>query len=390
MLRKISISLRVLQSKKEIKRTLKLYEEWSKEIASISGSKERSKKILIIRLDEIGDYLLFRNTMAAYRDNPEWAGYEITLLGNVFWKEMFEFADSSLADKSYWVNKHEYFSDHQLRKKLWLSLSQEGFEIAICPSHCRPLLLDDLCMLASGAKTRIGCYNDLEYKEINKLSDSHYTSLYKNDKLEHELFYNRGFANWCCHSHLSYTRPSINPPGITQLPEKDYILCFVGASKQSKVWSAERWIELIKISTEHQDFDTIIAGGTTDLEIAGKIIQATNVSSIVGKTTTLEMMDWVANAKGVISNDTMASHLAISTRTPTVIVANGVNFYKFCAYKEAGISGVSAVYPDAFIRSWKKMHYKMFKGHVAVTNDISTIPATTVFAELKNLMQKQI
>jgi len=37
------------------------------------------------------------------------------------------------------------------------------------------------------------------------------------------------------------------------------------------------------------------------------------------------MIDWVAGAQAVVSNDTMTAHLSVALMRPTVIVANGLN-----------------------------------------------------------------
>ena len=390
MLRKISVSLRLLQSRKEVRRTLSLFDEWKQQIAQLPANKGQVKKMLIIRLDDIGDYLLFRNTLPAYRESPKWAGYEITLLGNVAYKDIFHYADNAMADKTIWVNKHEYFGDEQFRKQLWERLRADGFDTVICPSHSRPLLLDDVCMLAAGAANNLAVENDLDYPEINALSDKMYTARYQNDKLEHELFYNRGFANWCCNAELNYTRPFMTPPGVAQVPQKDYIIFFVGASKQSKLWAPKRWIELVNIyKADSSNCECIIAGGKGDKEIADEVVQATGARSIAGEISLVDMIDWIANAKAVVTNDTMTPHLAVSCGTPTVIVANGVNFYKFCAYEQAGIAGVVSVYPDNFLRMWKQKGYKMFRDHLAVTKDITTIQAETVYNALKELLSER-
>ena len=388
MLRKLSVSLRYLQSRKSVWRTLSAFDDWAKEIALMPTNQSRSKKILIIRLDEIGDYLLFRNTLAAYRQSPKWVEYEFTLLGNILWKSFFDFADIDTVHNAIWMDKNRYYNDEAFRKQLWRQLRNEGFEIVICPSHSRPLMLDDICMLASGAEHRIGIVNDLEFDEMNQVSDRLYTALYKNDMLQHEFFFNRDFTNWCCDTALNYTRPSIPRPGVANTPPEDYILFFIGASKQSKLWPAKRWIELVTICKKENNPEVILSGGKADLDMANQIMEATGCKSIAGATGLVDMIDWIANAKAIVTNDTMACHLSASCGTPAVIIANGVNFYKFTAYYEAGISNIRSVYPGSFLRKWARHNHKMFKAHLAVTRDIGTIEANVVYNELIKLLSR--
>lgn len=388
MLRKLSLSIRKIQGRKEIKENITRFAKWQEEIAQLKANNNNAKKLLIIRLDDIGDYLLFRNTLSAYRESPKWQGYEITLLGNVMWRSVYEFADNNAADKVIWVNKNEYFDNNEYREQLWQSLRNEGFDTVICPSRARPIIIDDACMLAAGATHNISGNNDLKYDEWNLLSDKLYTALYTAPKPIHEFLYNVAFANWCCGTHINISRPHINTPEVTTSMSKPYILCFVGGSKKSHRWPATHWIELIELCNKDGHYDFVISGGNGDTDLADTIAAKVQVNNITGKVTIPEVAGWMHQAAGVITNDTMSAHLAVSTNTPTLIVANGDNFYKFCDYKGAGFAKTDCVYPQHFLSEWKRHNYQPFKNYVAVTKDISTITAGRVYTALKQLLNR--
>lgn len=388
MLRKISLSVRKIQGRKEIKNIITTFNKWKHEIAELKTTATPSKKLLIIRLDDIGDYLLFRNTLSTYRNAPQWQGYEISLLANPVWKSLYEYADKDAADKVIWVNKNDYFDKEEVRKALWQTLRNEGFDTVICPSRARPLLLDDVCMLAANAPNNIASVNDMKYSEWNVISDKLYTTLYpQKNMMVHEFLFNKQFAAQCTGIELSMDRPHIDTPQVTTGITKPYIVCFVGGSKKSHRWPAEGWIELIQLAAKDNKYTFVLAGGKGDKPIADKIVAATGAQSVVGEITLPEVAGWMKGSAAIISNDTMSSHLAVACNRPTLIVANGDNFYKFCDYKSAGITHVDNVYPDLFIHQWKKRNHKPFKHYVAVTKDIATIPATRVYAALNQLLQ---
>ena len=52
------------------------------------GQNTNSNTLLIIRLDAIGDYLLFRNFLSVIRASRKYKDYEITLCGNIVWKDL--------------------------------------------------------------------------------------------------------------------------------------------------------------------------------------------------------------------------------------------------------------------------------------------------------------
>ena len=389
MKRIISVFIRSLQAKKDVKRTLNIFGQWKQEIARLPACSPIGKKLLLIRLDDIGDYLLFRNFLPAYRLGARWQGYEITLLGFSLWKELFEYNDAPYVDKVVWINKQELLGNETYRKQLWLQLRKEGYEVVICPSRIRPLLLDDIFMLAAGAKLNIASENDFAHPECNIASDKGYQELFRHTGLGHEFFFNQAFANWCCGTSFSLSRPVFPYPALAAPHGGPYIICFIGASLKSRRWTTEKWIEFINLYKKNNKLRVVIAGGKKDAGIAAEIIAATSVENITGKVSLIEMANWMANTMATVTNDTMASHLSIALAKPTVMVCSGDNFYKFSAYKEAGINGVISVFPPVFLKKWKKRHFKMFKNYVAVTNDISTISAESVLDALYNVIQEK-
>jgi hypothetical protein len=151
MFRFLSLCIRFLQSQKSAHNLLNTFTRWQADLENLPLYKNKDKKLLIIRLDDIGDYLLFRNSLEAYKTSPRWNAYEITLLGNKIWKDLFEELDSTTVDKTIWINKYLYLKVESSRKLIWQRLREEGFEYVICPSRTRPLLTDDLCAIATGA-----------------------------------------------------------------------------------------------------------------------------------------------------------------------------------------------------------------------------------------------
>ena len=114
MTRIFSLFFRKLSSIKDRKRNLTQFNNWKIIIDTISTSTiSTQKKVLIIRLDDIGDSLFFRNCLQAYKSSPKWKEYEISLLGNIAWKNLYDALDKDFADKTIWVDKNKYFSDYE-------------------------------------------------------------------------------------------------------------------------------------------------------------------------------------------------------------------------------------------------------------------------------------
>jgi ADP-heptose:LPS heptosyltransferase len=385
LFRSVSLLLRLRQAKKAVKRILNCFDQWKKEQEHLPAYAVSGKKVLIIRLDDIGDYLLFRNNLSVYKDSPRWAGHEVVLLGNSAWAGLFAALDKEAADRVIWVDKGAYARDPVYRLALWTRLRQEGFEAVVCPSRTRPLLLDDLCVLATGSGRRLASVNTFPDRAWNQLSDPLYTDLFgEEDQLAHEFYFNGSFTQWCCGAHFSGQRPEIAGSFARKIQEP-YILCFIGSSTKSKRWPVERWIALALQLAGKYSYKVVIAGGQQELAMAGVIQKRTGADSITGKASLTEMADWAAGAVAIITNDTMAAHLGVSCNRPTLIIANGNNYFRFTDYAGAGIGNVVTVYPRVFLRARAKSKNGDFH-HAAVTADIASITAEVVAGRLEGLI----
>ncbi|NDC43103.1 MAG: hypothetical protein EBZ77_16400 [Chitinophagia bacterium] len=385
MLRRFSLLIRQLQGIKETRRTLAKMDQWRNEVSKLARAPKVAGNTFIIRLDDIGDYLLFRNSLATLRSSERYNKHKLTLLGNVAWKPLFEALDSHTVNEVIWLDKRQYFDNADYRQQIWHQMAQLGCTRVLCPSRSRSLLLDDLCMLAAGAQESLAAANTLVVGQMNTLSNSLYSSLYKDGQLLFEFHYNQAWLNWACGGGVQILPcPSVQ---ATPLPEyESVLLCFIGGSKRSHLWPEEHWCTLIGTLKKEYNIRVVIAGGKGDAERATAIAAVTGAENIAGQYGLVEMMRIFAGARLVISHDTMAAHLAASLQRPTVILANGDNFYRFCAYEQAGITGVKAVYARHFMQTWKQRGYQPFIGYKAVTRDIATITPTAVFTVVSGLL----
>jgi ADP-heptose:LPS heptosyltransferase len=124
--------------------------------------------------------------------------------------------------------------------------------------------------------------------------------------------------------------------------------------------------------------------------MAKTIEEHTDSESIAGKVSLLELLDWVAGAQSVLTNDTMAAHLSASCDRPTVIIANGVNYMRFTDYDKAGIDNVTTIYPAVFNRRRERSGPFAYHYTDAVSADIASIRADVVLEKLEELQRAKI
>jgi ADP-heptose:LPS heptosyltransferase len=388
--RHISLFMRKFDSARERGRWLRSFAEWKALQHGLPPARQCRKTLLLIRLDDIGDYLLFRNQLRVYKNSSRWMDHKITLLGNESWQDLFTLLDKDAVDDTMWVNKNRYFESADYRMEIWKRLRENSFETVIAPSRTRPLLVDDLCMLAAAPLNSLGSENTTVHASWSRVSDGLYTSLFKpSHALMHEFHFNAEFAEWACGIRYSGNRPRIEHrfPRPVAGP---YIICFVGASARSKRWPIKRWIEFIALHRREYFSKIFLAGNSKAERERVRIIQRrTGVDSIAGRVALSELLHWVAGADAVVTNDTMAAHMGASLGTPTVIIANGLNYMRFSEYLNAGIDRVATIYPEVFNRRRKRLGDGPYAHSETVTADIASIGATTVIESLRGLFAGQ-
>ncbi|HWZ22013.1 MAG TPA: glycosyltransferase family 9 protein [Cytophagaceae bacterium] len=380
MIRKIALLVRERSNIRQEFKVLRQFEEWRTLFDQFPASAKAENKLAIIRVDDIGDYLLFRNFLTFYKNSTRFKNYSITLIGNIVWKSIFEEFDTASVDQTIWVDKHQYFSNKNYRTDLWKNINVQNFTTVVCPSRTRPLLLDDMMALATKATYKIACSNSHTVEECNNASDNLYDELFPSNFLEHEYHFNRAFTEKINKIVLPIASPSLPFTLNAIIPDKT-VICFIGASAKSKTWPVNYWIVLIKTLLKN-DLNPLLVGGKNELEMANKIIDQTGVSSIVGQTNLIQTLNTIANAMAVVTGDTMAVHAAAAYSKPTVIIANGINAKRFVAYQEAGFNFIRTVYSKPYLKTASKNETR----YRAVTKDMQSIKPTVVFESLQEVL----
>lgn len=377
MIRQIALFLRWRSQLKQEQQALRLFKKWSVLFEQNRTSNPIENKLAIVRLDDIGDYLLWRNYLPVYKNSARFKDYKISLIGNIVWKPIFEAYDSATVDATIWLDKHLYLSDSLYREKFLKEIRDENFDTIICPSRTRPLLLDDLIVLATGAPVRIGVHNSRGVAKANKISDAVYNQFFPEENVEHEFIFNRKFAAFASEMNVSLEGPAL--PVLNSRLFTNQIICFIGASAKSKTWPVDYWIELVKL-LQQNGFEPLLSGGKNEIIIAEEIVATTQCKSIAGQTNLVETLHAIASSAAVITGDTMAAHAGMSFNKPTIILANGVNAKRFVAYEEAGFQNVKTIYTKEYLNSKKDRFYK------AVTKDMESIKPEQLTDALQTLL----
>ncbi len=292
------------------------------------------KKVAIIRLDELGDYVLFRNALLALQQTLEISGnHRLTLIGNAAWKNLYDSAGSSALSEVFWVDKRRFSKRPRYRFQTLLQIRSQGFDVIADPHFTRQPELDLAIVRASGAPQKVGF-------RVNDATDSLFTELIPANlpSSTFEYFRNLDFVqkafgvpaeNILSFRSLSPSGPP--PPGIPQTP---FLALFPGSGKADKKWPPESFAEIVRRCQQHFGLKTVLLGSPADRTDAEALMRfdLEGMENQTGKTTLTESLHFIKAATAVLSVDTGSVHLAAALGTPVVALYSGKHYGRFAPY----------------------------------------------------------
>jgi ADP-heptose:LPS heptosyltransferase len=292
--------------------------------------------VLLVRLDLIGDFVLWLDSAQAYR--RLYPDQKITLAVNSACAEL-------AAALPHWddvisINIHKLRTNYRYRLSILIRLRWSNFKVAIQPTFSRELV-GDLALRASFALQRIGYQGDTSnisvfYKEK---TDTWCTRLVKNNPLEiMELGINAHFIKSIGLKKFTCSKPKIQKL-ITLKKELticgDYLIIAPGASWQPKAWSVQNFAEVIIYLSKHYNLRIVLTGGAVDTTICNslaELVSPIDLYNLSGKTSMLELIELIRGAKLLISNDSAPVHIGSAVSTKTICILGGGHFQRFLPY----------------------------------------------------------
>ncbi|MBN9581284.1 MAG: glycosyltransferase family 9 protein [Afipia sp.] len=296
-----------------------------------------ASRILVVRLDNIGDFVLWLDGARAIRHRYPRPDHRITLAASA---EVAAFAASSgLFDEVIAVDRRRLGSDAPYRRALWRQIAGLQAAVAVNPTFSRALMGDEL-IHASAAPERIGLRGDTSNQTLRKKTrtDRWYTRLVDVPEGLHEIDINAVFARpFDAATHAM--RPRLEnamlsrPAWLDDM--RDYVVVFPSAGLTAKQWPPERFAAVIDHIRAQTGWSTLLCGHTSDADIAADIMRRTGadrVHNMCGQTTLNELAGVLASAKLLVANDTGAVHIAAAVGCPAVVPFGGWHFGRFLPY----------------------------------------------------------
>ena len=328
--------------------------------------KIQRRTLLLVRIDLIGDYVLFRNFLTAIR-NSEFKNFHITLCGNVVYKDLAENIDRRFIDKFVWIDRPRFLKDKAYYYTVLQQINDAGFDVAFQPAYSREIY-GDLLINASQARRRVGVNGDLANQTIEQrqLTDAFYTQLVEPESTpKFEFFRNKEIVEKFAGRDSKIVRPALTLPEdeSISIQQGDYAVLVAGASHIRKQWP--HFDKVVDCIVNRHSLKIVFVGhGKSDRKAVDAVIEKISPHEFVdlcNKTNLMELSRVIDRAKLVVSNDTAAVHIAASVDTPTVCITKGAHAFRFNNYpRELGIN-ICFVFPtaiEAFVQNGNFQNYQ--------------------------------
>ena len=324
-------------------------------LAMTRGGKGFRKRILVIHLQGIGDYFLYRNFLKEIKDS--YPGYELHYLGQRIVKDIAEHSDSGFVDKFIWMNKNKDRKKAAKRFRLYQYLRKQQYEIVINPRYRRDYNdMEDYLLRSTGAKINIGAKGYRGVKSLDKY-DRHYTRVFDSPEMLFEFQWNRYFTERMLGREVKLQKPHIasSPLRLNLSSDKNYVVLFPGANADFRKWAPENFSKAGDHIATNFNYRIIVAGSPSDFPLGESIIQNSTCKAeyvnFCGKTSLRELVDLIAGAELLVSNETSAPHIAVAVSTPIVCISNGNHFGRFNPYPAEVFRHCHTVYPKEISES---------------------------------------
>jgi ADP-heptose:LPS heptosyltransferase len=296
----------------------------------------KRRGVLVVRIDGIGDMVLFHGAFANYAQVLGVAAGEITLLGCASW--------ASLAPQLFpgcrfhAIDEHRYDKNPFYRFAVSLWVRRQGFAVATCDIFMRKPLVADSLIYVSGAPRKIVAKPYISSKTrrlfdwyLGRCAQIIDTGPYPT----HEIIRHFRFLSTLAGKEIRPAAPSLpwRRQGVPPYPGRYAVLNF-GGNEPGRRWDFDRFLALAR-KLGARGMQLVFIGGAAEMALKPRLaesMQGLAAADRVGGTSLPQLLDLLQHAALVISNDTGPAHLAAALGAPTVVIVGGGHFTSFVPY----------------------------------------------------------
>ncbi len=359
------------------------------------------KKILILRKDVIGDFILFIPTLQHYRDYFKDA--ELCLVVNTVALELgtqFDFVDTVIP-----YDSKQFRTNFWYRRRFFHTLAKQNFDIVIHAVYSREYIGDRM-VRATGAPITFA----FKAESGPMRTDKSYTTLIDTPKELNEPDRNMYFLSKIVGTQITATFPSLDYTKFDstratellrtlKLQENDtttpsvYAVVLPGAGATYRTWQLEKFAEVTEYIAHTKNIPVLLCGSLHDKPLTAKIYSLCKnkerVFDVAGILDIPNFGSLLHNALFYFGSETGPLHLATAVGTPVIAVLGGGHRGRFFPYGNPQTNRFIADDHIACIGDGWKCSENLTEGEIApCIRDISVAQATAEIDTLLAIIQK--
>lgn len=302
---------------------------------------KESNSIVIIRTDNIGDFIIWLWEAKKYKEY--YKNKKLILVCN---KSYEKFAKSLIGyfDEVIPIDIKKYHLNIFYRYHILNLLRKEKYEKVIVPVYSRNLITESIVQNIFSVE-KIGIDGDCSNLNLKllKIGNKFYTKLIF-IKSKMELYNNLEFSNNLFNENKKIEQPELNLKfeiknnliEKIQFFEKNYCIFFLGSNVKNKCWELEKFL---KVAEKIKDkYNIVLLGGKNEIILGKKFMNQFSdkikLHNFIGMTNLNEVVYFIKNSKFVLSNDSFSGHLAILLNIPNICIVGGGHFGRFFPYPQ--------------------------------------------------------
>lgn len=363
-------------------------------IVKLVPAKSKDKHLLIIKLDEIGDFMLFRNYLKYFKQSPVYKDHKITLVGNAAWRPIFEEYDLSTTDETIWVSKKQFNRDLKYRLRLLMQVRKAGITDVVNCVFSRSLILDDGFALVATGKNKTAMVEDKVNTNRGKGSINLNRFIYNRfvdagDEKVFDSLKDKQYLSEVLQMDLPFDI-RFKVSNRFDKPAESYYVIFIGAGmKVERKWPTENFVACAEyIRQKNATLIPVVCGGPTEVEDGKVFMESYSGQGLdyTGKTSLPQFIEFLGSAAFLLSVDTGPVHMASGAGCPVVALYSGVHYGRYAPYPKEVSERFYSIYPDFVDQLVAEKSNAVYDSFALKNEAIRTIPVSKVLPYLDNVI----
>lgn len=341
-----------------------------------------AERLLIIKNDAIGDYIISRNFFAELKRLPGFNKCQFYLACSPKLLPIVRELDPDLFEEIFPI-RFDLGTPEAMT--FYKRLRNYRFRYLLHPTFSPDPRTHSMVRF-SNAPQRIGFDGDTSNCSVQDKAfyEKFYTRLIAVDRpQDHEFNHQKKFFSELADQPLHIDRPRFDS-GVGAKKSGEIVLC-PGAQHQVRIWAAANYARLLTVLKEKwPELEIVVATGPGEELLGRSIVDLLSFPvTVLNQLPFADLAARLATSRLVICNDSAPAHLAVAVGAPSVCLSNGNHYGRFVPYPvECRTQQITIVPPQV----QEKLREKQNPFYYGSSVDINTI----IFEEVVSACIKQI